>query len=217
MKKISALLLSSACAALALPIMSHAESIAGFDTYLTRSNPTQLGRPSRNSVPQDWAGDETYPGVLASTASYTYYYGTFTYAASLFTGAPYLEITDTEPGNTAYYFLSAYANSYDPANRATNWLGDVGFSGNYQTNDGGDMTVVLPDGANLVLVLNSTVVNSIPSSANQIHITVDAFGSTDYGDPVPSSVTPEPSSFLLLGTGMTGAFAMMRRRVRNLA
>jgi len=133
-------IVASACLGFAFFATAKADTVAVVNTSVTSSDFTELGRGSRSGIPQDWSGTETYTGRV--NTSTTYYYKTFTFAASLFTGGGYLEISDFEPLNTAYYFLTAYAGSYNPADPSLNWLGDTGFSGNYQTNDGGDFEVI---------------------------------------------------------------------------
>ena len=208
-----ATIIASACLALTLSAAAKAETVASFTTSVSSTDASQLGRPLRNSVPQDWAGTETYPGVNSATTGTTYYYKTFTFASSLFAGGGYLEITDFEPGNTSNYFLSAYANSYDVNNRAANWLGDVGFSGNYQTNDGGDFEIVLPSYSDLVLVLNSTL-GGLNGLDTPIYIQVDNYSDANFGEPVAVAATPEPSSLMLVGTGLLTVAGGIRRRFK---
>ncbi len=208
--KLCTVLLSSVCACvLSAPIVK-AEIVSSFTTSLTPSSLTEAGRPYRSGTPQDWTGTETYSGV--TSVANTYFYNTYNFAASSFNGAPYVEVTDFEPNNTANYFLAAYAGSYNPADRAANWLGDAGFSGNAITGDGGDFQVIVPTGDNLVLVLNSVGLGL----GTPIQIVLNAYSDTNYDPPVPTSsnVTPEPSSVVLLGTGLAGVLAATRRRFR---
>ncbi len=188
------LFVSTACLAAALASAAQAESIASFTTQFTTASSTESGRPSRSGTPQDWTGIEKYTGTIAGT----YFYQTYTFNSSLFAGAPYVDVNTYDPTNGSSYFIVAYADSYNLANRGQNWLGDPGFSGNYQYFDGGDFQVVLPTGSNLVLVVNSTINGVLPTYP--FNVNVDAYGDTLFGP--PQAVTPEPSSWLLATTGV---------------
>ena len=195
-----------------LPVLAGAETITNFNGVLTSSSPIQLGRPSRNGVVQTWTGAETYPGILNSTLSYAF--TTYTLSSSLFTGAPYVEISVFDTLDSGADFLSAYANSYNVNARSTNWLGDEGQSGNYFGPDAIAFDTILPAGSNLVLVLNDS---STAGLNDPINIEVDAYADTSYDDPVPVQVTPEPSTFVMLGSGLIWAANAARRRRRSSA
>lgn len=200
----------SACLGLAFLATAKADTVASFMTSVTASDTMELGRGSRSSIPQDWSGTESYTGRVNTTT--TYYYKTFTFANSLFAGGGYLDISTFEPLNTATYFLTAYAGSYNPLAPGTNWLGDAGFSGNYQTNDGGDFQVILPLNQDLVLLLNNTSAGG--SGLNTpIHIQVDNYSDSMYTEPLAVAETPEPSTFLMLGTGLLSMGGLIRRRL----
>ena len=203
-------LLSAALLLAGLPALACAETISNFNGVLASSNATELGRPSRNGVIQTWTGAETYPGIINPATSYAY--TTYTFSASLFTGAPYVEISVFDTLDYAADFVSAYANSYNVNSRSTNWLGDEGSSGNYFGVDAIYFDTILPAGSNLVLVLNDS---STLGLNDPINIEVDAYADTSYDDPV---VTPEPSTFVMLGTGLFWAAGAVRgRRKRSAA
>ncbi|MGI4852896.1 MAG: PEP-CTERM sorting domain-containing protein [Janthinobacterium lividum] len=192
-----------------------ATTIDYFTGSVTTSNPTELGRFSRNAVPQTWTGQETYPGLLASSTATTYYYTTYTYAASLFTGAPYVSVSFTDDNNTALTFITAYAGSYNPSSRNTGWLGDEGGSGDYFTStplDGRYFDVILPVGQDLVLMVTTTG-GGTSGTGQPYEVAVNAFADTMYTD-APAAVTPEPSTIIELGTGMLAMMGVVRRRFR---
>jgi hypothetical protein len=184
----------------------HAETIGTVSGDLTVADPSQVGRLSRNGTPQTWSGQEPYPGALDTATLFNY--ETFVFAASDFVGAPYVEITLEGSGTSSDndLFTSAYSGSYlGPI--ATGWLGDAGSSGSDQTFD-----VVLPVGANLVVVVNDVTTAGLN---DPFQITVTAFADTDRDDPPTgtTAVTPEPGTIFTLGTGLLGLGGILRRRI----
>ena len=205
-------LLSSALVLAAIPGVAGAETISNFNATVTAANSTtQLGRNSRSGIQQTWFGSETYTGVINTTT--TYYYATYTFAASNFIGAPYIEITDYDSQGSTSDFLVAYSGSYNPANPGAGWLGDEGASGNYFGTNARYFDVILPVGQSLVLLFNNTAATGL---SNPHNIEVDAYADTNYVDPIPAAVaTPEPSTFLTLGTGLVGVAGAWRRRFKS--
>jgi hypothetical protein len=193
---------------LAFSANTYAEVIDMFSSALTTADPTQLGRLSRNGVPQDWVGTEPYPGVINTTT--TYHYATYTYTATTLLDAPYIQIdVDSVSTNT---FFSAYAGSYDPAHPSVGWLGDAGTSGNFFGVDPLFFQIILPVGESLVIVANNTGGANL-GVGDPFTITVEAFADTDFDDPAPVAPTPEPSTLVLLGSGLLGVAGAVRRRL----
>lgn len=189
-----------------LPASARAEEISTFTSVIAGASPTQQGRLSRNGIQQDWLGTETYPGII--NPGVTYQYQTFTFASSLFTGAPYVEISFFDTQSGVNLFSSAYAGAYNPTTLSTGWLGDEGASGNYFGTDARYYDVILPAGSNLVLAVNT----SSPLALNDpFTVEVSAYADTNYDNPAPA-VTPEPSTLVTLGTGIIWAAGAYRRR-----
>ena len=176
---------------------------------IAAGDPTQLGRISRGNIPQDWTGGETFQGVINPTVSYAYKVLTLNIPA-LEAGyvAPgrFLQISiDSASINT---FVAAFSPSYVSTSIATNWLGDAGSSGNPF---GGPrfFQIIIPAGQPLVLVLNETTAGA-GIAAGPAGILVEAFTDTQFTDLV---AVPEPTSLLLMSTGVMALLALRRRRV----
>lgn len=170
---------------------------------LSSGDPTQLGRLSRNGIPQDWTGGEPYPGELNLSTSY--HYRTFDIAV---TNAPYIQISIDDP-DTAI-FASAYIDSYDPTAKATSWLGDAGSSGN-QFGNPAFFQVIVPTGHHLVLVAND-VSPSAAGLGHAFNFLVEGFIDTEYTDPPSEPSVPEPLTLALFGAGLAGIAGLRRRR-----
>ena len=186
---------------------------------VTTSSRTQLGRLSRNNIPQTWTGQEPYPGVTGATT--TYYYNTYTLSYLTLVPNNFVEISFTDTAGNGAVFISAYHDSYDPNNKQVNWLGDLGFNSiAYGTADSLTFQVGLQYQQNLVLVVNNTGTGTAAASGlnNPFDIYVNAYTGTSYDDTsVTGVVTPEPSTFIELGTGMLAMAGVARRRFRAAA
>jgi PEP-CTERM motif len=168
----------------------------------------------------DTTYDITTTTVFFGTAS-----GTITGTGTTLTG---FDITTSSNGNTFIFNSSIAGNSGDfestpftlqdgtPVNfitlsNASNALADT-----FNFDVTGDFTSGLTD------VLGDTVVFSggreVAESSSAV--TFDPFGDPETSDNLsltlqpPASVTPEPSSFVLMGTGLIGCFGGLRRRLR---
>lgn len=214
--KIRSLLLAAICMSGLIASTAFAEPI-DFFTGTVGTAHTQLGRLSRNGVAQTWLHTEATPITFNPTT--TYYYTTYTYTTSTFTGAPYVDISVYDENSAGNFFVSAYSGAYDSTNLQKNFLGDEGASGNIQfapppfPGDARFFDVILPANSDLILVVNSTGTGTL-GTASPYDIAINAYADTNFDEPVPVAVTPEPSTFLELGTGLLAMAGVARRRLR---
>jgi hypothetical protein len=197
------------CAGLSQAAVLYSDTISILST-----DPTQLGRLSRNGTPQDWSGQEAFGGVALNSETLSYHY----HAISVFVPNwfPFLQITiDSNNGGT---FGSAYDTSYAPDPSAApflgldvNWLGDAGFSGNAFGNPLFFQVVAqtaanTSSGGTVIVVLNETSTNGLGLNS-PIGVQVEGFSDTDFDE-----VTPEPVTSTLLAAGILVLAARYRRR-----
>jgi hypothetical protein len=178
---------------------------------LVSTDPTQLGRLSRNGIIADWSSQEPFPGTLNPTTSY-HYEAIPVFVPNWF---PFLQITIDS--NNANIFASAYNTSYLPNPIAPNggldinYMGDAGGSGNFLPNDPRFFQVVdhtaanSPSGGTVLVVLNETTTNGGLNSP--VGVLVEGFSDTNFDE-----VTPEPVTSTLLGAGLLVLAARYRRR-----
>jgi len=179
---------------------------------LISTDPTQLGRLSRNGIPQDWSGQEPFPGVLNLTTSYHYE----TISVLVPNWLSYLQITIDS--NNANILASAYDTSYTPdplaANRGldVNWLGDAGGSGNFFGTSPRFFQVIDQTAANsstgfgTALVVLDETTNTGTGLNSPVDVLVEGFSDANFNE------IPEPVTFLLLGAGMVALAARYRYR-----
>jgi hypothetical protein len=211
--KLRQFLFASAFAAACVGTVAQAESITFFTDQLTANSTTELGRASRSGVPQTWLTNESYTGQV--NTAITYYYKLYDFAAFNFNGAPYVDISVNDENNTARFFVSAFAGSYDPSDPGANWLGDMGQSGNitfYPNTLGNpaDFQVILPPGKDLVLLVNSTAGGTVGLD-QPYDIAINAYADTQFNDPIPA--VPEPGTLVMTLTGFLGTVGLARRRL----
>ena len=138
----------------------------------------------------------------------------------------------TAPG--AGYLVGLFGGSSNTAGAATNYLAagaesmtsysptlnQVFFVGDGLTGDGTGttQTFYVPTGASYLYlgISDASGYNGGPSAYgdNVGSYTVN-YTATSAGTPTPTSTTPEPSSLMLLGTGVLSAAGAIRRRVRR--
>jgi hypothetical protein len=182
---------------------------------VSASDPTQAGRLSRSGIPQNWAGDEPFVGLINTGSSY--HYTTIDLDLSSleagFVFGGFIQINFDSPSTTT--FLSAYLGSYDPTDPGATWIGDSGFSGNPFGNPG-FFQIVAGAGDHLILVLNETTPGGgLDMSGNLL---IEAFSDTEFTDLVRSTA-PEPGTPGMLLLGLAVLMAVRRssaRAARNL-
>lgn len=130
-------------------------------TAFSGSN-TQDGRVFRDGVPSTCPG-KAYPGFF--NAGTNYHYETFTYDNT--SGATACVTVNFDPnagtnpcGTNAH--ASAYIGSYDPANQAANFVGDVGSSVTQP------FSFDVPGGQSMVLVVTNTASAAVCDFAFQV-------------------------------------------------
>lgn len=201
------LFFASACA-----LSASATPIAAFTNQtITTADQSQLGRPVRNNVPQTWTRQESYPGV--NNTGVTFYYKTYLLDYATIVPNNFIEVSFTDINAGGLLFISAYRGTYDPTNRSANWLGDLGFNTlGYGPSDALTFQVGLNYQDNLTLVVNTTGGGALGTN-NPFDIYVNGYTDTMYDDSPIGVVTPEPSTFLELGTGLLAIAGVVRRRL----
>ena len=190
--------------------MAHAAVLYTSSITILSTDPTQLGRLSRDGITADWSFQKPFPGVINPTTTYHYE------AISILVPSwlDYLQISIDS--NNANIFASVYDTSYHPTGVLPNlgldvhYMGDAGGSGNFFGNPL-FFQVVDQTAANattgfgtIILVLNETTANGGLNSP--VGVLVEGFSDTGYDE------VPEPLTAGLLGSGMLLLLAAYRRR-----
>jgi hypothetical protein len=172
----SGLLLALACAApaSAAVLSSGTITIDGTETL------TAATRVTRNGIASTFASQKPYPGPNACPGG-TCFYRTVTVTPL----NPMVTVTLTATDNNI--FAVAYLDNFNPANLATNYLGDGGVSGSIT------FQVIVPAGHQLVV----TFVNAAGLGSVVFQIS----------DPSVLSATPAPPTAILLMAGLLAALA----------
>lgn len=123
---------------------------------------TQLGRFFRDGIASVCPG-KAYPGI--HSAGTTFNYSTYTYSNTSAAAACVTINFDPNFGGTPCALnaqMSAYANSYDPMNQGTNFLGDVGSSVTQP------FSFEVPANSEVVLVVTNTIGQAICDFAFEV-------------------------------------------------
>jgi MYXO-CTERM domain-containing protein len=184
--------------------MAQAGVIYTVTDHIIASDPSQLGRLSRNGIPQDWSGSEAFPGII--NAAVTYHSRAF----SINVGVGNFIQIDVD-STSASTFASVYQTSFDPTNLTMNWLGDAGASGNPLPGDPLFFQVVAALNSNIIVVMNNTGASNV-GVGDAYTITVESYVDSEFTDPPAVTGTPEPTSLALGGLGLAAIGLLSRRR-----
>src|SRR4029077_20610943 len=114
----------------AFSTVSLASTILDTTTAISQSDPIMMGRISRQGIQQDWSGAEAFGGPIYS--DFLFHFQTYTVPSATLVPGRFIQIELDDQGlNQGNLFVSAYANSFNPADVSINWLGDAGQSGNF--------------------------------------------------------------------------------------
>jgi hypothetical protein len=130
----------------------HTASLSSTDPTITDPN----GRMNRNGVSSACGAQKPFPGYAGGPATYHYRTHTIRNASA----SPACVTITADPmtcNSTNVVFLSAYTNSFNPANLAQNYLADVGAS---PTSGPLAFSLVVPAGGKVVLVVSEVTANS---------------------------------------------------------
>ena len=186
----------------ALAPLANATVIYTVTDQLDAGDPTQLGRLFRDGAQSDWSVAKPFPGGSAPTDTFNY----FAYPVNVGLGN-YLQIS-VDWGTGVNGFASAYQTAYNSASLSTNYLGDIGGSGDVFTNPG-FFQVIAAQNSTVYIVINNAAI-SPTGLGEQYSIMVESFTDVDYTDPV---AVPEPQTISLMSFGLGSiAFAAWRRR-----
>ena len=140
-----------------------AASAATTSVTVTTTSPTMTGRVNRNGIASDCSAAKAFPGTIVTTVGYAV--------------SPALTNTSSQPVCTVFtlttsaacgtsVFAAAYLGSFNPANLATNYLGDAGAS-----SAASSFSAVVPANGSVVFALS--YVTSAPSQDCTMSISAD--------------------------------------------
>lgn len=197
---------SLACALMFCVVAAPAQAAVILDTDYewTGVESAAAGRLFRDGVTSTWANPKSQANPVGGSFLYT----TFKVPVG---EANFLRITLStlfEGAGAGIYntMIGGYHGTFNPTDLTENWLGDPGLSSGNPPETRSFEIIAAPN-STVVLFLHQT--NGGTGFAGDIsHIRVDAF--LDANESEPSTV-PEPTSLLLVGSGLIAAVTRARR------